>query len=84
MVTAGSKFGGAVRWVSYYGCAIGGEDPNNGVEADEGGYYAPRMHGREVGNIVEEAAEEDVVGEGVYWSGFFLNLSVSPKRRFEI
>lgn len=71
MVTAGSECGGAVGWVRCYGCAVSREDANNDVEADEGGYYAPRVYGREVGNIVEEAAEEDVVGEGVYWSGFF-------------
>lgn len=42
------------------------------------------MYGREVGNIVEKAAEEDVVAKGVYWSGvFFFTLSVSPKRKFE-
>ena len=41
------------------------------------------MHGREVGNIVEKAAEEDIVAKGVYWSGVFFTLSVSPKRKFE-
>ena len=68
MVTARSNLGGAVGWVSYQGCAVRGEDTNNGVEADEGRYYAPRVYGCKVWYIVEEAAEQDVVGKGVYWS----------------
>lgn len=83
LVTTGSKLGGAVGRVRYYGCAVRGEGANYDVEADEGGYYAPWVHGREVGNIVEEAAEEDVIAEGVYRSGFVLTLAVSPKRRFK-
>ena len=74
LVTTGSKFGGAVAWVRCYGCAVRGEGANYDVEADEGGYYAPWVHGREVGNIVEEAAKEDVVAEGVYRSGFYFNI----------
>lgn len=43
------------------------------------------MHGREVRYIVEEAAQKDVVGEGVYWSVFFfffftLSVNPNPKR----
>lgn len=69
MVTARSNLGGAVGWVRYQGCPVSGEGTNNCVEADEGGYDAPRVYGRKVWNIVEEAAEKDVVGKGVYWSG---------------
>lgn len=85
MVAAGSKSGGTVAWVGENGCTVGGKGADYGVEADEGGYYAPWVHGREVGYIVEEAAKEDVVGEGEYWSGGFFEkrLSVSPKRCFE-
>lgn len=71
LVAAGSKSGGTVAWVGGYGRTIGGKGADYGVEADEGGYYAPWVHGRQVGYIVEEAAQEDVVGEGVYWSGGF-------------
>lgn len=71
MVAAGSESGGTVGWVGGYGCTVGGKGADYGVEADEGGYYAPWVHGREVGYIVEEAAKEDVVGEGEYWSGGF-------------
>lgn len=39
------------------------------------------MHRREVGNIIEEAAEKDVVAEGVYWSSFFFFGMKERERR---
>jgi hypothetical protein len=48
-----------------FGGAVGGENLNDRVEADEGRPDAARMERRKIGNVVENAAEDEVVGAGV-------------------
>jgi hypothetical protein len=48
-----------------FGGAVGGENLDDGVEADEGGPDPAWMERGKVGNVVENAAEDEVVGAGV-------------------
>lgn len=48
-----------------FGGAVGGENLDDGVEADKGGPDAAWMEWGKVGNVVENAAEDEVVGAGV-------------------
>lgn len=48
-----------------FGGAVGGKNLDDGVEADEGGPDAAWMERGKVRNVVENAAEDEVVGAGV-------------------
>lgn len=49
-----------------FGRAITGEDLDDGIETDEGRPNAARMEGRKVGYIVEDAAEDEIIGTSVH------------------
>lgn len=51
--------------VGDFGGAVGGENLDDGVEADEGSPDAAWVERGKVGNVVENAAEDEVVGTGV-------------------
>lgn len=51
--------------VGDFGGAVGGENLDDGVEADEGSPDAAWVERGKVGNVVENAAEDEVVGAGV-------------------
>jgi hypothetical protein len=48
-----------------FGGAVGGENLDDGVEADEGSPDAAWMERGKVGDVVENATEDEVVGAGV-------------------
>lgn len=47
--------------------AVAREGTDDGVQADESGYDASRVDGTEVGNIVQSATEDDIVGQSIHW-----------------
>jgi hypothetical protein len=51
--------------VGDFGGAVGGENLDDGVEADEGSPDAAWVERGKVGNVGENAAEDEVVGAGV-------------------
>jgi hypothetical protein len=51
-----------VGGVCSLGGAVIGLDLDEGVERDEGCPDAARMEGREVGDVIEDTAEDEIVG----------------------
>ena len=51
--------------VAYSACARAGEGADDGVETDEGGDDAARVQGGVIGDVIEGAAENEVVCCGV-------------------
>ena len=57
--------GRVVGGVGGFGSAVGREDLDDGVESDEGRPDAAGVDGREVRDVVEHAAEDEVIGTGI-------------------
>ena len=61
---------GGVGRIGGVGGAVAGDDSDDEVERDEGRPDSARVHGGEVGEVVEESAEDEVEGTRVDWRGY--------------
>ena len=59
----------AVGGIGSFGCTVGDHELDEQVDTDERCQNSARMEGREPGNVVEGAGEEEVRCAGVDWSG---------------